>query len=125
MEAAYRVQADILKALAHPSRIRMVGELANGARCVTHLRNVVGDSLSTVSRHLAVLRSVGIVDTRKDGLKVYYSLRAPCLVQFLDCLQAATDVRRPPSSGGEQQTCQSLPAGPPHPGTSSSPGPSH
>lgn len=94
MTTAYQLQARLLKALAHPSRLQLVGELAAGAKCVTELQASVGDHISTVSRHLAVLRDAGIVDARKSGLQVIYSLRTPCVHSFLNCLQSATDVRQ-------------------------------
>ena len=52
----------VIKALAHPTRLFIVEELVEGPRCVCELTAMVGDDISTVSRHLAVLRNAGIVD---------------------------------------------------------------
>ena len=79
-------KAAVIKALAHPSRLAMVEALAAGEMCVCHLQELVGSDMSTVSKHLTILRNAGIVSDRKQGLWVHYSLRTPCLMRFLDCL---------------------------------------
>ena len=80
-------RARILKALAHPSRLLVVEELARGERCVRDLASLVGADLSTVSRHLSVLREAGIVHGRKRGLQILYALRIPCALDFLACAE--------------------------------------
>lgn len=68
----------MIRALAHPSRLLILDELMrNGERCVCELTEMVGADVSTVSRHLAVLRSAGWVADEKRGLKVYYRLKCP------------------------------------------------
>jgi DNA-binding transcriptional ArsR family regulator len=81
-------KADIIKALAHPSRLAMVEALADGEMCVCHLQELVGSDTSTVSKHLTLLKHAGIVTDRKQGLWVYYSLRTPCVLNFLGCIEA-------------------------------------
>ncbi len=78
-------QARIFKALGHPSRLLMVDSLRKGERCVCELQALVGDDMSTVSRHLAVLRDAGIVASRKKGTNIYYRLTICCLDTFLEC----------------------------------------
>jgi DNA-binding transcriptional ArsR family regulator len=73
----------ILKALAHPSRLFMVEVLAQGERCVCELTAMVGSDISTVSKHLGVLKAAGIVTDQKRGLQVYYTLRMRCVHGFL------------------------------------------
>ena len=85
---AYEERAKIIKALAHPSRLVMVDALADGEKCVCELRELVGSDMSTVSKHLAVMREAGIVDDRKEGLQVFYSLRVPCIMNFFGCVEA-------------------------------------
>ncbi len=82
-------RAKIMKALAHPARLLIVEELADGERCVCEFVDMIGGDFSTVSKHLSVLRNAGLVKDRKSGLQVYYSLRCPCILKFFDCL---TDV---------------------------------
>ncbi len=82
----FREKARVMKALAHPSRLMMVQELALGERCVCELVEMVGADISTVSRHLSLLRDTGIVDSRRDGVKIYYRLKAPCVLKIFDCI---------------------------------------
>lgn len=67
-------QARIFKALGHPSRLLMVDALRDGEKCVCDLQALVGDDMSTVSRHLSVLREAGIVSSEKRGTNIYYRL---------------------------------------------------
>ena len=81
-------QANIIKALSHPSRLFIVQELNRGERCVCELTDKIGADTSTVSRHLSVLRSAGIIDYDKRGNQVFYSLKVPCVLNFLGCVEA-------------------------------------
>lgn len=84
----YEYRARILKALAHPSRLVMVDALSEGERCVCELQELVGSDMSTVSKHLALLKAAGIVSDRKQGLKVFYRLEITCMKCLLDCADA-------------------------------------
>ena len=86
--AGYEARARILKALAHPTRLFMVDELAREERCVTELADMVGADVSTISRHLSVLKSAGIVRDEKRGSQVFYSLRVPCVLKFFSCAES-------------------------------------
>ena len=77
----------MIRALGHESRLAIVERLARGACCVCVLNEMVGGDMSTVSRHLSVLRGAGIVESEKRGLRVFYSLRTPCVLRFLDCIE--------------------------------------
>lgn len=85
---AYRQRAIIIKAMGHPSRLIMIDALAEGEKCVCDLQRLVGADLSTVSKHLSVMKNAGIVTDRKEGLKVFYRLRVPCVLRFFDCVEA-------------------------------------
>lgn len=76
------------KALAHPSRLLMLDALAEGDKCVCELTELVGSEQSTVSKHLAVLKQVGIVDDRKEGVMTYYRLKIGCLEGFWSCIES-------------------------------------
>lgn len=78
-------QAKIFKALGHPSRLMMVSAMQNGEKCVCELQQLVGDDLSTISKHLSVLREAGVVVSEKRGTNIYYTLAIPCLSIFLKC----------------------------------------
>ena len=90
----YKQQARILKALANESRLKIIGRLANGESSVGELVDLVGSDQSTVSKHLAVLRSHGIVDDRREGNVVFYRLLTPCVVNFFTCTAAVVNERR-------------------------------
>lgn len=77
-------QAAIFKALGHPARLRMARALIREKElCVGDLQRIAACDVSTVSRHLSVLRNAGIIDSEKRGLNVWYSLRLTCLPQML------------------------------------------
>ena len=81
----FRERAETLKALANPYRLWMVEKLAEKELCVCEFNNALDLDYSTISRHLTVLRKAGIVQYRKNGKQVYYSLRTPCILGFLSC----------------------------------------
>jgi ArsR family transcriptional regulator len=83
----YEAKARMMKALAHPTRLFMVEELSKGERCVCELRDMVGVDISTVSKHLALLKKSGIVADDKRGLQVFYRLKTPCVLGFFDCVR--------------------------------------
>ena len=78
-------QAKIFKALGHPSRLTMVTALRENEKCVCELQQIVGCDMSTISKHLGVLKEAGVVSTEKKGTSVYYKLTLSCLDRFLTC----------------------------------------
>ena len=86
-------RAEIFKALGHPARLAMVEALGAGERCVCELQELVGSDMSTISKHLAVLRNVGLVDAEKRGKQVFYGLRLKCALGFLQCVDKALKER--------------------------------
>ena len=90
-QARYQARARIIKAMAHPTRLFMVDELSRGERCVCELTAMVGADVSTVSKHLALLRNAGIVNMDKRGAQVFYSLHMPCVLRFLSCVETVLE----------------------------------
>lgn len=86
--ARYTARARVIKALGHPTRLIIIDELSRGERCVRDLRELVGADLSTVSRHLALLRGAGLVVDDRRGAQVFYRLRVPCILNFFGCVEA-------------------------------------
>lgn len=84
----FEARAKIMKALAHSTRLFLVDELSRGERCVCELTEMVGADMSTVSKHLSVLKSAGIVADDKRGLQVYYRLKMTCVLGFFDCMES-------------------------------------
>ncbi|MEW4488012.1 metalloregulator ArsR/SmtB family transcription factor [Thalassoglobus sp. JC818] len=85
--ARYEARAKIAKAMSHPSRLLMLDLLQKKDMCVGDLTNEVGSDQSTVSKHLAVLKDVGLVTVRKEGSLSYYQLKCGCLDGFFSCLE--------------------------------------
>ena len=81
-------RAEVMKALAHPSRLMMIDELSRGERCVCDLRDLVGHDMSTVSKHLRVLKDAGIVLDERRGKQVFYRLKVPCILNFFHCIES-------------------------------------
>ncbi len=88
-QARFEARAKILKALAHPTRLFIVDELAHsGPKCVCELTALIGADMSTVSKHLAILKGAGIVHDEKRGSMVYYDLRVRCVMSFFECVES-------------------------------------
>jgi DNA-binding transcriptional ArsR family regulator len=88
----YESRVQVVKAMAHATRMFLVDELArNGERCVCDLTEMVGADISTVSKHLSLLKNAGIVADEKRGSQVYYRLRVPCIVDFFRCIEKVID----------------------------------
>ncbi|HDH09458.1 MAG: ArsR family transcriptional regulator [Thermoplasmata archaeon] len=84
---AYEVQAETLKALAHPVRLRILDILREEEQCVCHITAVLGLRQAYVSQHLAILRAVGLVAVRKEGLNVYYRVENKRVFALVDVLR--------------------------------------
>jgi ArsR family transcriptional regulator len=89
----FEARAAVMKALAHPTRLMIIEELSRGERCVADLRELAGCDLSTVSKHLALLKETCIVEDEKRGKQVFYRLRVPCVLNFFHCLDSVLSAR--------------------------------
>jgi ArsR family transcriptional regulator len=83
--ARYTGRARVIKSLSHPTRLFIVDTLAAGEKCVRDLTELVGCDMSTMSKHLAVLKTAGVVQDEKRGACIYYTLRCPCILDFFRC----------------------------------------
>lgn len=83
----YEARAKIAKAMAHPSRLLLLDLLQKQEMCVGDLTKEVGADQSTVSKHLAVLKDVGLIDVRKEGALSYYRVTCGCLDGFFSCME--------------------------------------
>ena len=84
----YAGQAKIIKALAHPTRLFILHKVSEDAHSVNELTEMVGADMSTVSRHLSVLRNAGILRDEKRGAQVFYHVWLPCVLQVFKCVAA-------------------------------------
>jgi DNA-binding transcriptional ArsR family regulator len=83
----FETRAAVLKALAHPTRLFMLEELADKSLSVGQLTELIQADMSTVSKHLSILKSNGLVIAEKKGKQVYYRLRMRCALNFLSCVE--------------------------------------
>jgi DNA-binding transcriptional ArsR family regulator len=82
----FEKQAEIIKAAAHPLRIAVIDFLKDGEKCVCDIAEHIGSERSNVSKHLSIMVGAGILDCRKDGLKVIYRLKCRCILDFVGCV---------------------------------------
>ncbi|OGI01989.1 MAG: transcriptional regulator [Candidatus Melainabacteria bacterium GWF2_37_15] len=83
----YKNRSEVIKALAHPARLFMLDYLFDGEKCVCKFTEELGLDQSTVSKHLAVLKNAGLVESEKRGLNVYYRLKCPCITNIFECIE--------------------------------------
>ena len=84
----FEKQAEVAKAISHPLRIAIVDFLKAGERCVCDIAEHTGSERSNVSRHLSVMVGAGVLQCHKEGLKVIYTLKTPCILNFFSCITA-------------------------------------
>jgi ArsR family transcriptional regulator len=87
LDSMRRFKAGIFQALAHPTRVAILEYLRDGEMSVGKLCEKVGVEQANASQHLAVLRAKQVVQTRKEGNQIYYSLRDPLLGQVLEIMR--------------------------------------
>jgi ArsR family transcriptional regulator len=80
-----RARARVMKALASPVRLMILDELSRGERCICELQPLFLMNKSTLSRHVAALKQVGIVGERQEGVRRYLRLLTPCVLNMFDC----------------------------------------
>ncbi len=83
----YEARARVAKALAHPTRLLLLDALSAKETCVYDLTELVGADQSTMSKHLAILKDVGLIADRKEGSTRYYRVTCACLEKFFGCIE--------------------------------------
>lgn len=87
MQILFERQASIAKAIGHPVRVAVIDFLKDGEQCVCDIAAKVGSERTNLSKHLSVMVAAGVLESRKDGLKVMYKIKTPCILRFLECLK--------------------------------------
>ena len=82
----FQKQAQIAQAIGHPLRLEIIDFLKDGEQCVCDIAEKIGSERSNVSRHLSVMVAAGVLEHRKEGLKVIYRLKCPCILDFFSCI---------------------------------------
>lgn len=81
------MRAQAVKALAHPTRLRIVDLLGSRTECsVSEIASALDEAQPTVSKHLSILRDAGFVQCRREGPGAYYSLSSACGTELLRCI---------------------------------------
>jgi ArsR family transcriptional regulator len=84
MKELIEFRAEILKALAQPTRLKIIDFLRDGERCVCEIFPAISEEQSNTSRHLNMMMSAGVLSRRKDGLKIYYAIKHQEIFQVID-----------------------------------------
>jgi DNA-binding transcriptional ArsR family regulator len=84
----FKAEANLLSTLAHPARLQILESLREGEACVCHIQAALGHRQAYVSQQLMALREARLVSYRKDGLRVYYQLADPHILDVLREVQA-------------------------------------
>lgn len=85
----YQMRAQVIKAMAHPIRLQILEHLLDhGETCVCTMVEQLDESQSSVSKHFAMLHDAGLLVRRKEGLQVFYSVKVPCIKQFIQCIDS-------------------------------------
>jgi ArsR family transcriptional regulator len=80
-EPIFELQAELCKAIANPRRLELINALRGGEKRVNELVAIVGIPKANVSQHLSFLRHKGLVEARKEGVSIYYSLADPRILE--------------------------------------------
>ena len=87
-EKVLELKAEILKALAQPTRLKILELLRNGERCICEIVPAINGEQSNISRHISLMQKSHLVTTRKDGVKVMVNVRDPKVFEILDKVSA-------------------------------------
>lgn len=85
IEKEFSETAEIFKALSHPTRLFIIHIVKDKEMSVKELTNLVGVDISTISKHLDILKKLKIIKGRKVRNFIYYSLAIPCILDFMNC----------------------------------------
>src|SRR5512141_2998071 len=89
---SYETQSEFLKALSHPTRLAILDILREGEQCVCHMEATLGLPQAYISQQLMILKNTGLVESRRDGLNLYYRVLKPEIFNALDTLSSVTGV---------------------------------
>jgi len=83
-ERVIELKADILKALAQPTRLKILELLRDGEKCICEIVPAINGEQSNISRHISLMQKSHLVTTRKDGVKVMVKVKDPKIFEILD-----------------------------------------
>jgi len=83
-ERAIQLKAEVLKALAQPTRLKILELLRQGERCICEIVPAINGEQSNISRHISMMQKSGLIATRKDGVKVMVRVKEPEVFEIID-----------------------------------------
>jgi DNA-binding transcriptional ArsR family regulator len=83
-EKAIGLKAEVLKALAQPTRLKILELLRNGERCICEIIPAINGEQSNISRHISTMQKSHLITTRKDGVKVMVKVKGPEIFEIID-----------------------------------------
>lgn len=86
--------AEVLKAVSHPARLRIIEVLEAGERSVTEIQDCLGITQSLTSQHLSNMKVRGVLQSRKNGNMVYYSVKNPDVVKVIRCIRDSRPIEQ-------------------------------
>ncbi len=92
-EELYRLQAEFCKGMAHPKRIQILKALKGGEKSVNELARITGTPQANMSQHLSLLRQLGLLNTRREGTNIYYSISDHRIVEACDLVRSCISER--------------------------------
>jgi ArsR family transcriptional regulator len=102
----YETQSNLLKALSHSRRLAILEILRDGEQCVCHMEATLGLRQAYISQQLMILKQAGLLESRRDGLNLYYRVVKPEVFSILDALRSVTGVTaQPPGHQHAQAEC--------------------
>jgi DNA-binding transcriptional ArsR family regulator len=90
MDPTYEQLAEFFKGLAHPTRLQILDLLREAEMCVCHIEASLNKRQAYVSQQLMTLREAGLVESRREGLQVYYRLAHPQIAELLNLMLGTT-----------------------------------
>ena len=88
----YETQSELLKAISHPTRLAILDILREGEQCVCHMEATLNLRQAYISQQLMTLKDAGLVESRRDGLNLYYRVIKPKVFHVLDTLSSVTGI---------------------------------
>ena len=100
----FELQAEVCKTLGNPKRLEIISALKDGEKTVTDLVDILGVPKANVSQHLALMRSAGVLNNRRDGVNMYYSIASPKVVEACALMREVLTARLQDGTGRLKQT---------------------
>jgi len=79
-------RSPIVKAMAHPTRLLIMAVLTEGEKCVNELTLLAGCDITTLSKHVSLMKKAGLLECEKRGVNVFYRIACPCFLEFFRCI---------------------------------------